>query len=473
MKQTKKQMISFITVLLATLITTTFAGCAACNESATGPVTPTPIITTTITPTPTEEAAPDFTPTVEVIPTEALDATPTESLSVTATPELTEMPTPTGEAAPVPTEEVLPTDAPVMTEEPVPTEAVVAPTEAPTSTVAPTATPIPTSTPVPTPTPTTVPTSTPVPTAIPTPKPTAIPTPTPVPVKGIVAGDYVTFGSYPQNLIKEEDLTEDIINAEYDKNGIAVINGERYFSGMSDYTFGAPNGLSLESFRIYSKMEPVEWLVLEVKDGKAFLLAKECLDAEKYDNNYDSDEMMRLFLAGEPYDYYPTWESCTLRTWLNSEFYNLAFTKKDKESVLLTEVKNTPNMYRGDDSGPDTKDYVYLLSDAEAVKYFGEEWVREYFEEAPAKTEHLCIPTEFAFARGGYTKFFSNPDTGYWYGVYIDWWLRTTGGFEDGPAYIGNTGFLRADGTYGDRAYIGIRPCLWIDVETADVEKVK
>ncbi|MDD6036492.1 MAG: DUF6273 domain-containing protein [Lachnospiraceae bacterium] len=471
MKQMKKQMIFFITVLLATLITTTFAGCAACNESATGPVTPTPIITTTITPTPTEEAAPAFTPTVEVIPTETSDATPTESLSITATPELTEIPTPTKEAAPAPTEEVLPTDAPVMTEEPVPTEAVVAPTEAPTSTVAPTSTPEPTNTPIPT--------STPVPTATPTPKPTATPkptpTPTPVPVKGIVAGDYVTFGSYPQNLIKEEDLTEDIVNAEYDKYGIAVINGERYFSGITEYTFGLPAEYSLrDPFRIYSKLEPVEWLVLEVKDGKAFLLAKDSLDAEKFDENYDIQQRRNENFGGEHYDYHPTWESCTLRTWLNSEFYNLAFTKKDKESVLLTEVKNTPNMYRGDDSGPDTMDYVYLLSDAEAIKYFGEEWLRTCFVwDPPAKTEQLCTPTEVAFARGGYTELFSYGEVVAWHDPYSHWWLRTTGGFEDGPVYMYSNGFLMADGTYGDRAYIGVRPCLWIDVETADVEKVK
>lgn len=468
MKQTKKQMNFFITLLLASLITTTFAGCAACNESATGPVTPTPIITTTIAPTPTEEAAPIFTPTVEVIPTEEPDSTPTEVLFPSATP--------------IPTEEVIPTDAPVMTEEPVPTEDVVAPTEVPTSTVASTPTPEPTNTPIPTDIPTPVPTSTLVPTATPkptpkptaTPKPTPSPTPTPVPVKGIVAGDYVTFGSYPQNLIKEEDLTEDIINAEYDKYGIAVINGERYFSGISDYTFGLPAEYSLrDPFRIYSKLEPVEWLVLDVKDGKAFLLAKDSLDAEKFDENYDIQKDREASLGGEPYDYYPTWESCTLRTWLNSEFYNLAFTEKDKESVLLTKVKNTPNMYCGDDSGPDTMDYVYLLSDAEAIKYFGEEWLREYLEEAPEKTEQLCTPTEFAFARGGYTELFSYGKVVAWHDPYTHWWLRTTGGFPDGPVYMLCDGFLWADGTYGDRAYIGVRPCLWIDVETADVEKVK
>ena len=456
MKQTKKQMIFFITLLLASLITTTFAGCAACNESATGPVTPTPIITTTIAPT--------FTPTVEVIPTEEPDSTPTEVLFPSATP--------------IPTEEVIPTDAPVMTEEPVPTEDVVAPTEAPTSTVAPTPTPEPTNTPIPTDIPTPVPTSTPVPTATPTPKPTATPkptpspTPTPVPVKGIVAGDYVTFGSYPQNLIKE-DLTEDIINAEYDKYGIAVINGERYFSGMSDYCIGAPNGLSFESFRIYSKMEPIEWLVLEVKDGKAFLLSKDILDAEAYDTNYDIQKDREFALGGEFYNYHTTWNNCTLRPWLNNEFYNLAFTEKDKEGVLLTKVKNTPNMWNGMDSGPDTMDYVYLLNDEEAIKYFGREWILEYFENLPDKTEHLSTPTEVAFARGAYTLMFSDGQHGIWYDLYSGWWLRTTSRLETGPVYIGDTGFMRIDGTYPDRTYIGVRPCLWIDVETADVEKVK
>jgi uncharacterized repeat protein (TIGR02543 family) len=51
--------------------------------------------------------------------------------------------------------------------------------------------------------------------------------------------------------------------------------------------------------------EDIEWLVLEKKDGKALLLSKYALVTKPY-NEEDTDV---------------TWESCTLRSWLNGEFY--------------------------------------------------------------------------------------------------------------------------------------------------------
>ena len=38
---------------------------------------------------------------------------------------------------------------------------------------------------------------------------------------------YVYFGNYPQREIKGEELTQEIINADYDKYGDGVVNGRK------------------------------------------------------------------------------------------------------------------------------------------------------------------------------------------------------------------------------------------------------
>lgn len=420
MKNRKKKL---LIAGMLTLLLISFAGCAGCAGCNVSVDTPELTLAPTATAVPTQDAE----PTKEVIPTLAPTVAPVAT--PTDAPEITEEVVPT--EIPSITEEVVPTTEPVPTEGPVPTvtpTAVPEPTATVVPTEAPTATPEPTNTSVPTVTPTQEPTPTPKPTATPkltsTPKPTV--TPTPVPVKGIVAGDYVTFGSYEQ----DNDLA----------------NGK----------------------------EPIEWLVLETKDGKAFLLSKYVLDSDAYDTTFDEEKWM----FDTSYSYRASWEKSTLRTWLNSEFYDAAFSDAEKESVLLTKVENTPNTLRGTSSGPDTEDWVYLLSDAEAIEYFGEEWVlitwenQKYWDVLinvhPEQTIQLGMPTAYALSKGK----IQSGDARRWFVDYCKCWLRTTGGPSDYVVTVGFSGFLEQEGLQPGIKNIGIRPCLWIDLETAETEKV-
>lgn len=58
--------------------------------------------------------------------------------------------------------------------------------------------------------------------------------------------------------------------------------------------------------------ENIEWLILEVKDGKALLFSKYALDLLVY-SKYSS------------FDGYSSWEDSSLRRWLNDDFVNSAF----------------------------------------------------------------------------------------------------------------------------------------------------
>lgn len=346
----------------------------------------------------------------------------------TAVPTVTDV---LKEATKLPEEEVIPTVEPSMTVAPV-----VTPTSEPSATETPTSTPVPTATAIPGPTVTSVPTSTPTPsqeqtftptpvlTDMPTleptsaPKPTATPTltstPTPTPVKGIEAGDYVTFGSY------EQDADES--------------NGK----------------------------EPIEWLVLEVKDGKAFLISKYCLDGHKYHSHkFVNDDPV----AGVPVEV--TWETSDLRAWLGSEFLNTAFTAEEQESIILTTVKNPDNTKHNVEGGNDTKDKVYLLSSEEALYYFGNaKW--EGGSIGWRNEKSLAFPTEYAKTRNiGYKE-----NSRFWYEKYANWWLRSPGMGTNWGTYVASAGILMDDGGYvtGTNA---IRPVLWLDVESAEVAEVE
>ena len=63
--------------------------------------------------------------------------------------------------------------------------------------------------------------------------------------------------------------------------------------------------------------EPIEWRVLEVSDGSALIVSQYALDARAYNK-----ERVRI-----------TWAECTLRGWLNGEFYDTAFSV-DRKSVV-------------------------------------------------------------------------------------------------------------------------------------------
>ncbi len=346
-------------------------------------------------------------PTGEVLPTEAV--TPMEEPVFNEEVVLTEEPVEVPIEEPIPTEEVVstkePTSAPVLTATP-----------APTATTALTSTPAPTS----------IPELTVAPKPIITLEPTA--TPTPIAVKGISVGDTIVFGNYEQD------------------NNLG--NGK----------------------------EPIEWYVLDIKDGNAFLLAKYVLDYQPFDSNYDLkkynealEEWWKDTTQPFGYNYHSFWEKCSIREWLNNTFFNVAFTTEEKEDILLSEVENLPNSLRGTGSGPDTKDRIYLLSESEAVRYFGvyytmisDEnepiWTGEIF---PEQTTQMGAPTEYAKSLGVKMGVAGNT----WSKDYCFWFLRTTGGGRRQVTSIYAHGFVWKDGGYVN-GYSGIRPCLWINITT-------
>ena len=176
--------------------------------------------------------------------------------------------------------------------------------------------------------------------------------------------------------------------------------------------------------------EPVEWNVLEVQDGKALLLSRYGLDTKPYNTEYTD----------------VTWETCTLRSWLNNEFLNAAFSAEERSAILTTAVDNSDVQKRSDydtSGGNDTEDQIFLLSYAEANRYL----------DNITSTRAIVIPTAYAIAAGAET---------YNDGTASGWLLRSPGYEQDYAATYGSFYF----GCSVDDETVAVRPALWLNTDS-------
>lgn len=187
---------------------------------------------------------------------------------------------------------------------------------------------------------------------------------------------------------------------------------------------------------------PIEWLVLARDGDKALLISRYGLDAQPY--NKDTTSV--------------TWETCTLRTWLNGRFYIKAFSSAEQAAILTTNVDNSKNQcYSGyrTNGGNNTQDKVFLLSYAEANKYFGVTY------DNSSNTKSRVAPTAYAIAHGGWTsssdKTADSVNAGWW-------WLRSPGSYQSFAARVSTAGSCGSNSVSYD--YGSVRPALWVSIET-------
>lgn len=124
----------------------------------------------------------------------------------------------------------------------------------------------------------------------------------------------------------------------------------------------------------------------------------------------------------EKYEYRSiTWRECTIRTWLNKDFINRAFTVEEQSAILLANVDNSSSQgydKRGKSYSVDnTKDKVFLLSYAEANKYL-------YVPHDDDNTKFRVVPTAYAKAQGAWMSDVDKTADGEVAGW---WWSRSPG----------------------------------------------
>lgn len=167
--------------------------------------------------------------------------------------------------------------------------------------------------------------------------------------------------------------------------------------------------------------QAIEWYVLDQTDGRSLLLSVHALDSRPFS------------------DRPATWATSSLRSWLNADFYNQAFTASERSNILLSKLQSKDDLKYGTTAGSDTEDHVFLLSASEAQKYLSGD-------------ETSASPTEYALSRGAYTN--ERGDCA--------WWLRSPGMNNEGPAYYSSQGTIGSRAHEGSESIIGIRPVIWV-----------
>ncbi len=177
--------------------------------------------------------------------------------------------------------------------------------------------------------------------------------------------------------------------------------------------------------------EKIEWLVLARYGSRGLVVSRYALDCQRYNH---SDSAV-------------TWETCSLRKWLNDEFLNAAFTAEEQARIPTVTVTVTAdkNPLWDTDPGNDVNDKIFLLSIPEALNYY-----------ASNEEERQCWPTEYAIAQGR----FNISD----YNGTCRWWLRSPGVYSLTAAYVGPDGGVEGNIDVVYDPCVGVRPALWINL---------
>ena len=277
---------------------------------------------------------------------------------------------------------------------------------------------------------------------------------------GYQKGDIIEFGSYPQSkvtnprIISALDgfLTDDVwvsydyyigTDTEYDgkmtasdymKYADLELNGEKYravrFSQYrpkvtsdvsSEATSAQDNNGYYLNTTYFFKYEPLTWTVLDPEEG--FVMSNISIDAQAFENfsYYDPDSFDSASGAtvynGKDCKYLANdWSKCSLREWLNKDFFNTAFTAEEKAQIGKTYLNNN-NPYDSSLDGTGTFDKIFTISFNDAIN-------SDYgFDTNGSRSDFARIKpaTDYAKCQG--------VDAADTTGTLPYWWLRTTGLF--------------------------------------------
>ncbi len=245
---------------------------------------------------------------------------------------------------------------------------------------------------------------------------------------------YVYFGDVMPEFT-EEDGHEDYGKLSVVKTITIPDYGTDGMGYETSYDFSSLNVQDTFYFGSYEQdanflngSEPLEWRVLKKTDSEMLVLSEKVIDAVPYDKD-DRDV---------------TWQTCTLRKWLNKNFYDIAFNSAEKELIKTTKLKNQDHPEKEGKGGKDTKDKIFLLSydDASNTEYFETFW------------DLRGMATEYTKCMG-----YVEPN-----GL-TDWWLRTVGEQNDKAMKVYFSGNIYTNGIFVEANDNEVRPAMVIKLK--------
>lgn len=257
----------------------------------------------------------------------------------------------------------------------------------------------------------------------------------------------ISFGNYPQTLLKDEDLVHRIYeglatNATKKKDNRYEFEGKSYYN-ICENRF---NKRVFESERAdgsynFFCVEPIRWVEIYSNEKFSVLIAEGIIDAMMFNldrNPHRNAENNQMRPAND-------WEVSYIRRWLNSEFYYDAFNDKERNHIQHSQVSNSRDSgyseYAKDRA--DTKDKVFLISHKEIYM-----------------VGNGCAQvSDYARARGAYASTSATCDK------FGDWWTRSPGNVDCSVENVDRRGCLDAVPfcNYVNDTAAGVRPCIIVD----------
>jgi len=244
-----------------------------------------------------------------------------------------------------------------------------------------------------------------------------------------------------------QELVEFFKKEELAPQPVGYINDEGYVVfGHYEQDGNAANG-----------KEPIEWVLLDENENGKLLVSRYVLDCVPYNQEYAD----------------VTWETCTLRKWLNDDFMREAFAEEEMAQIRLSHVANSSIMGNG---GNDTEDKVFCLSLEELAKYY--KLTYDPYAYFGYNKNLITAATAFAKDRGVWTLT-NDGEIEYFYEYapkgYMEscagleggaWWLRTKGWEQDACAVL-PYGYAGADYEFGvSTENYGVRPAVWVNSDS-------
>ena len=189
-----------------------------------------------------------------------------------------------------------------------------------------------------------------------------------------------------------------------------------------------------------------DWIVLEIGREKTLIITKDIIEKRAYHVAYQDI----------------TWETCTLRAYINGEFYN-RFCNSDKKRIAKVRNNNPNNEYltyggniRNTPGGNPTDDFVFLLSIGEAKDYF--HTTDRSAEDTDGDKEKS--KKQLSWGPASYPQ--SDVLIAAYAGKPWRWWLRSPGFVSNHAAYVHDGGYVNVYGYNVLNAYAGVRPALYL-----------
>lgn len=217
------------------------------------------------------------------------------------------------------------------------------------------------------------------------------------------------------------------------------------------------------------KTEPIKWRVLAVEGDEALLLADKNLDAQKYNETFRQTDFTND-------DENLTWETSTIRSWLNGyeassnkdakdytsdNFIEKAFTNTEEIAIKQGTVLNPNNPKYNTKGGNSTLDKVFLLSIEEAQNSaYGFQENNYNGEFVQSNETRWASTTDYAKSRGVVIEERTSV-------AYIGsgcWWLRSPGYLSSDALSCAWGGSITYEGNNVNSDGHAVRPALRLNL---------